>query len=675
MNKNLIIVKIIKKLKMITNIDFLSPPITLFHLEKRTHTSKVGAFLVIALIIICSSYVLFLLVNLIYHKQMTYIFHKKFQYEAGYYSFNPSSIFHFIQIFAPDNGGYFDKFDTRYLRAYTTYVQSNLTYDNLHLYDHWVFDQCQSNIDDKDLDSSLFSNIENFTNGVCIKHFYNSKERKYYFFGEEGFKWPYLEHGIAQRNNIYLTTIVQKCSNNSVTNKIFGECPPQKEIDDYISKYFGIYLYFTDTQVDPTDYKKPITKYLQVVSTGIGNSQTYVESYIHFSPVKILTKIGSILGESSEINSFYFDFNRKGAANNAGQKYFIITRYYHLMQNNVQIYERRYNNIFDLFSEIGGIAQFIFYLFYWINFVYNQFIINIDTNSMFFSIKEEKSKNKRNNNYHINPMPNKIKINGNDNKIYNIQNNILNLSKKEMKKYRNSKFYINPKNKSDKSNDLIIKKNSSNKVNKNIVNFNYTDTEQFKGRNMNRERTITAYKINDDNSREILNNLKIKKKLDYTPSLNSFHKYCILKIDNRSNNSNSKLKYNKEIIIKPNNSNSNINNKNLIDDDEEDKKNDKNDPKNIMNNISISKVSINNIDYDNPSASHKLKHISSIIDFTKSLVFKKEKTNCYYINLFRKHLLSEEHLLKSHITTVLIEKKYNIDNDEKTNFFECFEKL
>ena len=142
--------------------------------------------------------------------------------------------------------------------------------------------------------------------------------------------------------------------------------------------------------------------------------------------------------------------------------------------------------------------------------------------------------------------------------------------------------------------------------------------------------------------------------MDFTPNLNSYHKYIILKIDNRSNSS--KLKYNKEIIIKPNNRNSNINNKNLIDDEEEYKKNVKDNPKDIMTNISISKVSINNIDYDNPSASKKLKHITSIIDFTKSLVFKKEKTNYHYINLFRKHLLSEEHLLKSHITTVLMKK-------------------
>ena len=295
---------------MINNIDFLSLPITLFHLEKRTHTSKLGACLVISLVIACLSYTVFLLYNLIAHKKMTYIFHKKFEFEAGYYSFNSSSIFHFIQIFAPQNGGYFDKFDSRFIRAYTTYAQSNLTYSNLDLYDHWVFDACRKGIEDKGLDPSLFQNVENFTNGVCIRHYYNSKQKKYYSFEEEGFIWPSLEHGISQRKNVYLTTIVQKCSNDSVINQLFGKCPSQKEIDDYVSKYLAIYLYFTDTQVDPTNFENPVTQYLQVVSTGIGTSQTYVESYIHFSPLRIITKIGSIFGQSKDINSFYFDFNR-----------------------------------------------------------------------------------------------------------------------------------------------------------------------------------------------------------------------------------------------------------------------------------------------------------------------------------------------------------------------------
>ena len=138
-------------------------------------------------------------------------------------------------------------------------------------------------------------------------------------------------------------------------------------------------------QVDPTNYTNPVQKYLQVISSGIGNSNNFVESYIHFSPLRVRTKLGSMFGTSYEINSFYFDFNRKGSANN-NEKYFTITKYYHLMQNNVQIYERKYNNFFDIFAEIGGIVQFMFYLLYWLNYAYNKYIIAYDMNSLFFAV-------------------------------------------------------------------------------------------------------------------------------------------------------------------------------------------------------------------------------------------------------------------------------------------------
>ena len=645
---------------MLHKIDFLSPPITLFHLERRTHTSKIGAILVIALLIICFSYILFLLVNLITHKQMTYIFHKKFEYEAGHYSFNSSSIFHFIQIFSSDDGGYFDKFDSRYIRAYTTYEHSNLTYDNLYLFDHWVFDQCRQNMDDKGLDQILFTNVENFTNAVCIRYYYNSSQKKYFTLEDKGFKWPYLEHGTAQRSNIYLTTIVQKCSNDSVLNQIFGKCPSQKEIDDYLNKYFGIYLYFTDTQVDPTEYINPVTKYLQVVSTGIGTEQTYVESYIHFSPVRVITTIGSIFGESYDFNSFYFDFNRKGTANNLGQKYFTITRYYHLMQNNVQIYERRYNNIFDLFSEIGGVIQFTFYFFYWINFVYNQFVIDNDTNSLFFSIKEDKSKNKRNSNLNLNSIPSTIKLNGNDNNIFHIQNNLLKLSKNDVKKYRKSFCYIRPNQKNEindnfKNKDITIKKRSA-KFNNDLIYSN--QNEKYKNKNMNDDKTITAYNINADKSQAaILDNLGNRKGIDLSRRPKSSNRLSIRGNKNISNKA--KVKLNENSIKK---------------EKEKNKKYYKKIPKDIMTNINISRLSINNFNYDNIITFKKLKTVS-ILGYTKSRLFKKEKTNYRYITLFRKHLLSEEHLVKSHITTVLLEKKYNINNDETTNFFECYDKL
>ena len=558
---------------MIKDIDYLSPPITLFHFEKRTHTSNLGACFVLALVFACLSYTIFLIYNLISHKKMTYIFHKKFEFEAGYYSFDPSSVFHFIQIFAPQNGGYFDKFDSRFIRAYTTYAQSNLSYSNLDLYDHWVFDTCRKNIDDKDLDNSLFKNVENFTNGVCIRHYYNSSERKYYSLEEKGFKWPYLEHGISQRNNIYLTTIVQKCSNDSIINQLFGMCPSQKEIDDYVSRYFAIYLYFTDTQVDPTNFENPVTQYLQVVSTGIGTSQTYVESYMHFSPLRVITKIGSVFGKTKDINSFYFDFNRKGVANNVGEQYFTITRYYHLMQNNVQIYERRYNNIFDLFSEIGGIAQFIFYLFYWVNYIFNTFVIDFDTNSLFFSLNDTKPKKIWNNNIKVNSFSNKIKINGNDNKIYNIQNNILKLSRRGTKKIRNSKFFVNKNsqnknNFSDNESNLNLEKSSD----KQKIKYIEIDNKNQKTI-VNRKQLLGTNIINDDNSAQILNELKLGKNFDLIENIDNIDSYSKKNQITAINNSqNQKLSYKNLSKLKQDNNEKEINNKYILNRDEEDKK-------------------------------------------------------------------------------------------------------
>ena len=70
---------------MINKLDFLSPPITLFYLERRTHTSKIGGSLILLLISICSAYIIYLLFLIIEHQKVTSIFYKKFQYDIGQY--------------------------------------------------------------------------------------------------------------------------------------------------------------------------------------------------------------------------------------------------------------------------------------------------------------------------------------------------------------------------------------------------------------------------------------------------------------------------------------------------------------------------------------------------------------------------------------------------------------
>ena len=644
--------------KFFYKIDFLSPPITLFHLERRTHTSNIGGCSVLLMLSIITAYISFLLYDLICHKRLTTIFHKKFEFEAGYYSFNSSSIFHFIQIFSPEGGGYFDKYDSKYIRAYTTYVHSNFSYGNLYLYDHWVFDTCRKNIDDKGLDSYLFENVENFTNSVCIRYFYNSTQRKYFSIEDKGFSWPYLEHGISQRNNIYLTTIIQKCSNDSVINKIFGQCPTQKEIDDYLSKYFGIYLYFTDTQINPGNFSTPMTKYLQVISTGIGTPQTYVESYIHFSPVRVRTNLGSLFGKTNEINSFFFDFNRKGSANNIGEKYYTITRYYHLMQNNVQIYERKYNNIFDIFSEIGGVVQFIFYLFYWLNFIYNKYIIAYNTNSLFFSIRDskltgiEKSSKQLSIKYPLN------KINESNKKIFNIDNNNnIVIDKSALQNEKMPNFCISKKN-------LNIYENEINgKINLKDDSNTYL---HFESPNSGNSKKIFDFKQ--------LNKSDKNKNIFFT-NFNSNH---ILWKEYNSNNCIDKTKNKKE-------ANSYCENckkiKNTKKGGNIDIKKRKLTNKEYLNRMCLSKESISKMEHidkkSNDTLDEKIKKVKyfSFVHYLKSLIFKIDKERQYFLDIFRKHLLSEEHLLKSHIKMIFLEKQQTIVREENTNVLECFNEL
>ena len=186
--------------------------------------------------------------------------------------------------------GYFDKYDSKYIRIYTTYVHNNLDQSQLKNYDHWVFDECREGIDNQDINKDLFENIDNFTNSACIRFYYNSEKNKYYSLEEKEFIWPYLNHGISRRDNIFLTTIFEKCSNDSVMTNILGNCASYENIEEYIRKYFGFYMYLLDNSVDPTNYTHPIQNYFQIVSTGIGNSKTFVVILIEKGLLKVLTE-------------------------------------------------------------------------------------------------------------------------------------------------------------------------------------------------------------------------------------------------------------------------------------------------------------------------------------------------------------------------------------------------
>ena len=80
---------------------------------------------------------------------------------------------------------------------------------------------------------------------------------------------------------------------------------------------------------------------------------------------------------------------------------------------------------------------------------------------------------------------------------------------------------------------------------------------------------------------------------------------------------------------------------------------------------------LDNIDKENIKSSRYF----SFIDFIKSFCFKKTKGSHNFLTIFRKHLLSEEHIFKNHIKIVLLEKNNNLKMDKCTNILESYNEL
>jgi hypothetical protein len=132
------------------------------------------------------------------------------------------------------------------------------------------------------------------------------------------------------------------------------------------------------------------------------------------------------------------------------------------MENHIQIYERIYKNAFDLISEIGGLIQIIFYIFFWINYIYNKYIVAYDTYSLFFFVQDENLNHKKGlRNIFIDLKLNSSNRNNNKPKKYSL----------ELSGHNRNKFLYFNTNKNNIINNLNRRKNT---------NYNITGTNYYK---------------------------------------------------------------------------------------------------------------------------------------------------------------------------------------------------
>ena len=404
--------------------------------------------------------------------------------------------------------------------------------------EHWVFDLCRDGIDNKNVPKEIFDKNSDFNKGVCLRHYYDIIKRQYFpIEDKDNFKYPYLIHGSGRRDNLLLETIIEKCDNKSIITDLLGPCGDKNEMEEYLDVHKAIFFHLLEKQVATDNYKKLINHYLYSISGSLGSVKVPVNN-VNLMPFFIELKRGIILPRKETIKTYIFDDNRKTTFDSGENENFLAIFDYWLI-NSCQVIKGGYNNLYDILPNIGGIIQLIYYIFYIINYFYNQYILVQDCNKLFFklfnkecedkgdihikkrfskyvnSIREEIKLKRKNSvlkrKFKIDGKANCIELRGNNNFIGNqkIIKTDINLNKNISNQISNKNEFINNSNIFSNSNELIIDA-SKNNIIQSPTNINVYN---------NKKKTLfyndkyKSYEKNMKNKEEL--NLNKNNKLDF----------------------------------------------------------------------------------------------------------------------------------------------------------------
>ena len=390
---------------MLLYFDILSPDLTLHFKQFHKHPSLFSGFLSILVYILCISSSIYFSFDIIKHLNPTLYYYYHQENDIGNFPLNESSIFHFFDFNGiPKNEnpeslfqifGFLDNFITTY----------NSLIQNKSLLSHYTYGPCLNNSTKykklNDINNALiessFSKI-----GYCINGFYNATTNEYISIDNEKFIYPIINHGTSHSNHTSYSIIIQKCQNDTFYN--FNTCKTNEYIDNIVNiNKISSLITFLNQEVDIMNYTNPI-KHRFISDSFSFNGGTFSFSNLKFQPLRINTHNGFFFDNIISDNSYYYEEND---IKNFETNISIYTSFHFWMQNKVQIFERSYKRIQNVFAEIGGIIKAITTLGSILNFFAMKYQTFIDIESIIYSKISGLQKHR---NHH-------------DNSFYNYKNN------------------------------------------------------------------------------------------------------------------------------------------------------------------------------------------------------------------------------------------------------------
>ena len=380
---------------ILKKFDWISPPITLFFKGEGSHVSMYSALLSIAAYVIVVVFTFYYALGFINRDSPKAYFFTRYVDDAGTFPVNATQMFHFIQVSDPITNekvpldfaafrivGFDDAYSDNYMDDPGIVKTKN----------HWVYGKCNNNSDTKGI--SYLIDQKYYEESACIRKYYDATKRKYFETNEEGFRWPVILKGCSNPERTYYGIIMQRCDMADPFLKEQGPaCKSKSEIDAVVNS-ISFNFQIIDHYADMLNYDMPFTKYFYEVTSAI-TSNNFIIQHLNFNPANMLTHNGFFFDNQVREEAYFFTQNEKQTIIEADvQKENRTTNgcligVYYWMQNTLQYYERNYDRVQDVLSDIGGISSIVLTIAGILNLLIYNFIVLLDTEDLALHTEKE----------------------------------------------------------------------------------------------------------------------------------------------------------------------------------------------------------------------------------------------------------------------------------------------
>ena len=379
-------------------LDWLSPPITLYFKGEGSHVSIYSGILSLVAYIIVVVATFYYALGFINRQDPKAYFFNRYIEDAGTFPVNASQMFNFIQVSNPQTNlkvpldfsafrivGFDDAYSDDYMNNPEIVRTKN----------HWVYGNCNNSTDTEGIGHLVTQDF--YEQSACIRKYYDVEKHKYFKTGEDGFRWPVILKGCSHPDRTYYGIIMQRCDKASEFLTENGEptCKTSSEINN-VENSVSFNFQIIDHYADMLNYEMPFTKYFYEVTSAITHNN-FIIQHLNFNPANMITHNGYFFDNQVEEKAYFFTQNEKQTITETELKSKNATLstngcligVYFWMQNTLQYYERTYDRIQDILSDIGGISSIVLTIAGMLNLLIHNFIVILDTEDLALNTEQD----------------------------------------------------------------------------------------------------------------------------------------------------------------------------------------------------------------------------------------------------------------------------------------------